>query len=88
MFRSRVFMSFGSILLTAAASLVLVVVVVFMRWVVGEGQDNCIICQMAFLSTKLLLCCNSPSSNWIHPSVLHSAAAAVAFAALCIERDS
>lgn len=87
-------MSFGSISLavTVVAVAMLVVEVigdVFMRWgetVGGGGQDNCIICHVAFLSIKFLLCCNSPSSNWSHPSVLHSAIAA--FAALCIETDS
>lgn len=85
-------MSFGSISLavTVVAGAMLVVGDgVFMRWgetVGGGGQDNCIICHVAFLSIKFLLCCNSPSSNWSHPSVLHSAIAA--FAALCIETDS
>jgi len=62
----------------------------FMKWgetVGGEGQGNCIMCHVAFLSIKFLVCCNSPSSNWSHPSVLQSAATA-AFAALCIETDS
>lgn len=82
-------MSFWSIVLTFDGFVVVVAVVVaglFMRWVGGEGQDNCIICHVPFLSAKFLLCCNSPSSNWIHPSVLHSATAA--FVALCIETDS
>ena len=60
-------------------SLVVVVIVLLIRWVVGEGQDNDIIYQMPFPSTKLLLCCNSPSTNWIHPSMLHSAVATVVF---------
>lgn len=73
---------------------ILAVEVFIMRWVEAAGgggaggQDSCIIGHVAFLSiNKFLLCCNSPSSNGIHPSVLHSAAAA-AFAVLCVETDS
>lgn len=87
-------MSFGSITLAVIEGVVAMLAVdmvggAFMKWgetVGGEGQDNCIICHVAFLSIKFLVCCNSPSSNWSHPSVLQSATAA--FAALCIETDS
>ena len=39
-FPHKKYMSFGSIILTVAPSLVVVVVVLLMRWAVGEGQDN------------------------------------------------
>jgi len=88
-------MSFGSITLAVTEGVVAMLEVemvggVFMRWGEtegGGGQDNCIMCHVAFLSIKFLVCCvwcNSSSSNWSHPSVLQSAFAA----ALCIETDS
>lgn len=63
---SWVLMSFGSI------SLVVTVVVVDML-AVGQEEVNCIICHVAFLSIKFLLCCNSASSNWSHPSAFAAA---------------
>lgn len=75
---------FGNIEFNASAAAVVAVVMVMvsMSW---EGGDEVrpINCHVACFSTVLLVCCNSLSSNWIHPSVLLSA-----IAALCIETDS
>lgn len=71
---------FGYIVFNASATVV--VVMVSISWEGGE-EVSPINCHVACLSTVLLVCCNSLSSNWNHTSVLLSATAA-----LCIETDS